>query len=92
MPLEPEARLPITKLAAIVLPVGMFWFAWTVQPSVHFILPILALAPFGVRSSSMSTPPKPSRARVDALPLHRQDVLTSLLPHSSGWYSFSSVR
>lgn len=27
---------------SVILPVGMFWFAWTVQPSVHWAVPIAA--------------------------------------------------
>ena len=43
----PEARLPPTLIAAILLPVGLFVFAWTNGPSVAFIVPIIASAPFG---------------------------------------------
>jgi hypothetical protein len=31
-----------------MLPVGLFWFAWTTQPSVHWIVPIIASFPFGM--------------------------------------------
>ncbi|KAK4053475.1 trifunctional histidinol dehydrogenase [Microbotryomycetes sp. JL201] len=47
-PLPPEARLPACCLGGILLPVGLFWFAWTVRPSVHWIVPVLALVPFGM--------------------------------------------
>lgn len=43
----PEARLPPCILASIVLPIGLFWFAWTARPSIHWIVPIIASAPFG---------------------------------------------
>jgi hypothetical protein len=43
----PEARLPMMCLGSILLPIGLFWFAWTSQPSVHWIVPILASVPFG---------------------------------------------
>jgi hypothetical protein len=43
----PEARLPTMCAGAIMLPIGLFWFAWTSQPSVHWIVPILASIPFG---------------------------------------------
>jgi len=32
---------------AVCLPVGLFWFAWTCTPSHHWILPVMAGAPFG---------------------------------------------
>jgi MFS family permease len=43
----PEARLPPCMLASIALPVGLFWFAWTNSPSVHWIASIAAGVPFG---------------------------------------------
>ncbi|KAL5603880.1 hypothetical protein FOVSG1_006630 [Fusarium oxysporum f. sp. vasinfectum] len=42
----PEARLPPTCLAAVLIPIGMFWFAWTNYPSIHFIVCIIASVPF----------------------------------------------
>ncbi|GAA5841535.1 hypothetical protein JCM3766R1_003979 [Sporobolomyces carnicolor] len=46
--LPPEARLPLCCVAGVMLPVGLFWFAWTTQPSVHWIVPIIASFPFGM--------------------------------------------
>ena len=43
----PEARLPPTMLAAACLPLGLFWFAWTNYPSIHWIVSIIATVPFG---------------------------------------------
>ncbi|THD00448.1 hypothetical protein EYZ11_000012 [Aspergillus tanneri] len=43
----PEARLPPCLIASITIPVGLFWFAWTNYPSIHWIVSILAGAPFG---------------------------------------------
>jgi MFS family permease len=43
----PEARLPPCMIASICIPVGLFWFAWTNSPSVHWIVSIIASAPFG---------------------------------------------
>ncbi|KAI0078162.1 MFS general substrate transporter [Panus rudis PR-1116 ss-1] len=43
----PEARLYFPMFAAIVLPVGLFWFAWTSDPPVPWIVPILAGIPTG---------------------------------------------
>lgn len=43
----PEARLPMMCLGSILLPIGLFWFAWTSQSSVHWIVPILGSVPFG---------------------------------------------
>ncbi|GAA5867304.1 hypothetical protein JCM1840_005020 [Sporobolomyces johnsonii] len=45
--LPPEARLPMCCVAGCALPIGLFWFAWTTMPSVHWIVPTIAAAPFG---------------------------------------------
>lgn len=43
----PEARLPPTMIASIAIPIGLFWFAWTNYPSIHFMASIAAGVPFG---------------------------------------------
>ncbi|WVQ99728.1 hypothetical protein IAU59_006870 [Kwoniella sp. CBS 9459] len=47
-PTPPEARLPLAFAAAILCPVGLFWFAWTSAPPVHWVWSILASIPFGL--------------------------------------------
>lgn len=42
----PEARLPPAILGSVLLPVGLFWFAWTNGPEVHWVVPIVASAFF----------------------------------------------
>lgn len=43
----PESRLPPVMVAAVSIPIGLFWFAWTNSPSIHWIVSIIAGAPFG---------------------------------------------
>ncbi|GLB35291.1 putative major facilitator superfamily protein [Lyophyllum shimeji] len=43
----PEARLHTAIVGGLLIPVGLFWFAWTTSPSIHWIVPILAGIPFG---------------------------------------------
>jgi hypothetical protein len=43
----PEAMVSVVCVAAILIPVGEIWFAWTCSPNVHWIWPILAGIPFG---------------------------------------------
>lgn len=43
----PEDRLAPSMVGAIAAPIGLFWFAWTSQPPVHWMSPIAAGAPFG---------------------------------------------
>lgn len=44
----PEERLLPMILGAILLPIGLFWFAWTSSPSVHWAAQVLAGIPIGV--------------------------------------------
>ncbi|EMD60232.1 hypothetical protein COCSADRAFT_40663 [Bipolaris sorokiniana ND90Pr] len=43
----PEHRLYAAMFGSFLLPVGLFWFAWTPRESVHWIVPVLAGVPFG---------------------------------------------
>ncbi|RJE26836.1 transporter [Aspergillus sclerotialis] len=43
----PESRLPPVILASVCIPVGLFWFAWTNGPSIHWLCSIAACVPFG---------------------------------------------
>lgn len=45
--LPPEARLPMSMIGAISLPIGLIWFAWTNYPSIHWMASISAGVPFG---------------------------------------------
>ena len=42
-----EARLPPATVGAVAIPLGMIIFAWTNYPSIHWIVSIMASAPFG---------------------------------------------
>ncbi|RAL13079.1 MFS transporter [Aspergillus homomorphus CBS 101889] len=44
---DPERRLPPAVIGAPLLTVGLFWFAWTAIPSVHWSVPIIGSALFG---------------------------------------------
>ncbi|OJA10286.1 hypothetical protein AZE42_05006 [Rhizopogon vesiculosus] len=41
-----EARLYVPCVAAIVLPVSMFIYAWTASPNIHWIVPVIGLTAF----------------------------------------------
>lgn len=43
----PEHRLYSAMLGSVLLPVGLFWFAWAPGRNVHWIIPVLAGVPFG---------------------------------------------
>ena len=43
----PEARLPPCMIGSVCLPIGLFVFAWTNYPSIHWIVSVIFTAPFG---------------------------------------------
>lgn len=46
--IPPEAMMSIVCIAAVLVPIGELWFAWTCYPaSIHWALPIAAGIPFG---------------------------------------------
>ena len=44
---KPEGRLQPAMIGAVLLPIGLFWFAWSTYPHVHWIVSILGGAVFG---------------------------------------------
>ncbi|KAG8896612.1 hypothetical protein FRB99_008801, partial [Tulasnella sp. 403] len=45
---EPESRLLIGMAGAILVPIGLFWFAFTTPLHIHWIVPMIATIPFGI--------------------------------------------
>ncbi|KAL2069451.1 hypothetical protein VTL71DRAFT_14130 [Oculimacula yallundae] len=45
---EPEYRLPPSICGAVLVPIGLFMFAWTTYSSVHWIVPIIGSTIFGM--------------------------------------------
>ncbi|KAK5990200.1 MFS-type efflux pump MFS2 [Cladobotryum mycophilum] len=37
----PEARLPPAIIGSVLIPVGLFWFAWTNGVNIHWVVPII---------------------------------------------------
>lgn len=44
----PEDRLNAAILGGVVLPVGLFWFAWTTSASIHWAVSIAGSVLFGI--------------------------------------------
>jgi len=42
----PEYRLLPAQMGCFGVSIGLFWFAWTARPSIHWIVPVLAGIPF----------------------------------------------
>ncbi|KAH8881874.1 MFS general substrate transporter [Thozetella sp. PMI_491] len=43
----PEARLPVCMVGGCLVPIGLFWFAWTSSPGIHWIVCLLGTTVFG---------------------------------------------
>lgn len=44
---EPEMRLPHCIWFAAVIPASFFWYGWSANYTVHWIVPVLGIVPFG---------------------------------------------
>jgi multidrug resistance protein len=45
---EPEMRLPAMIVFASLLPISFFWYGWSVDKNVHWIVPIIGMLPYGI--------------------------------------------
>lgn len=45
--MEPEMRLPACVVFACFIPISFFWYGWTADKHVFWIVPIIGLIPFG---------------------------------------------
>lgn len=45
---EPEMRLPGMVYYSFIVPITFFWYGWTAQYKVHWIVPVLGLMPLGI--------------------------------------------
>lgn len=43
----PEARLAPAMIGGVLLPIGLFWFAWTTFPNIHWAVSIIGSSFFG---------------------------------------------
>jgi len=54
---SPEGRLYFSCIESVLMPIGMFWFGWTCYPSIHWIVPTIAItvATMGIFSIYLAT-------------------------------------
>ncbi|RYO83606.1 hypothetical protein DL762_006055 [Monosporascus cannonballus] len=72
---EPEFRLPPAIAGAILVPIGLFWFAWTTYPHVHWIMPIIGSGIFAAGTLLVFT--GIFTFLVDAYPLYAASALAA---------------
>lgn len=44
---EPEMRLPIMIFFSVFIPISFFWYGWTTEKDVFWLVPIIGMVPFG---------------------------------------------
>jgi MFS family permease len=71
----PEARLPLAIVGSLGLPIGLFWFAWTNSPSLHWSISIVGTAPFGFGMVSVFL--SLTNYLIDSYTIHAASVLTA---------------
>jgi len=45
---KPEYRLPLANIGSVLIPVSLFWFAWTVQFHLHWFVSVLSTFFYGI--------------------------------------------
>ena len=45
---KPEYRLPIANIGSVLIPISLFWFAWTVETKQHWLVTITSTFFFGI--------------------------------------------
>ncbi|CCM06195.1 uncharacterized protein FIBRA_08438 [Fibroporia radiculosa] len=44
---KPEMRIPALFFGSLFVPIGLFWYGWSAQAGLHWIMPIIGTAIFG---------------------------------------------
>ena len=47
---KPEFRIPLMIPGSFLIPIGLFWYGWSAQAQIHWIMPDIGVAIFGVGS------------------------------------------
>ncbi|KAK4077092.1 uncharacterized protein Triagg1_4059 [Trichoderma aggressivum f. europaeum] len=82
---EPEFRLPSAIVGSVLVPIGIFMFGWTTYSSVHWIVPIIGSAIFGLGNLLVFTSVftflqhvlTDGRVQVDAYPMYAASALAA---------------
>jgi len=73
---EPEFRLPACVFFACFIPISFFWYGWTVDKHVHWIVPIIGLVPFGFGMMGVFIPIQ--TYMIDAFPEYAASAIAAL--------------
>ena len=71
--MKPEYRLPPLIIGGFLLPMGLFWYGWTADKKVHWILPILGTMWVGIGLMTLFMPI--GTYLVDAYPVYAASAM-----------------
>ncbi|KAH9908628.1 major facilitator superfamily domain-containing protein [Xylariomycetidae sp. FL2044] len=74
---EPEMRLPLMAYAGCICPITFFWFGWTAEYKVPWIVPIIGLVPIGAGIMGLFMPVQ--AYIVDAYPMYSASGLAAFV-------------
>ncbi|OTA80148.1 hypothetical protein M434DRAFT_401901 [Hypoxylon sp. CO27-5] len=89
----PEHRVPLLIPSAILIPAGFFWYGWSVQAKIHWIMPNIGsvLFGFGIITGMQTI----TSYTVDAYPLYAASATAALTVFRAfagfGWYPIALV-
>ncbi|KAI9827415.1 MAG: hypothetical protein M1819_006956 [Sarea resinae] len=73
--MKPEYRLPPLIPAALILPIGFFWYGWAADKHTHWIVPIIGTAFIGLGTLGIFLPIQ--TYLVDAFTLHAASAMAA---------------
>ncbi|KAH8804848.1 major facilitator superfamily domain-containing protein [Xylogone sp. PMI_703] len=73
---EPEMRLPACLFFACFIPITFFWYGWTADKHVHWIVPIIGLLPFGFGMMGIFIPIQ--TYLIDSFPMFAASAIAAL--------------
>ncbi|KAE8548214.1 hypothetical protein EYB25_010008 [Talaromyces marneffei] len=53
---EPEMRLPTMIIFSAIAPISFFWYGWSADKHVHWIVPIIGMFPYGLAMMGLFLP------------------------------------
>jgi multidrug resistance protein len=73
---EPEMRLPACIVFACFVPITFFWYGWTTDKAVYWLVPVIGLVPFGFGMMGIFLPIQ--TYLIDAFPAHAASAVAAL--------------
>lgn len=46
--MKPEYRLPVMFLGGVSVPIGLFWYGWSAEANLHYMMPIVGTLFVGI--------------------------------------------